>query len=182
MNTTTVLSCSWLLAASCAACCTLNSMLIASPIGAEHCLQDNSSYAYVSGELDGAMLNGVGIFIKPTAVVASPATTAAAAVGGVNYLLEVNNSTFLQALETYAAIDTHVPLFMQLATNISWGHQMPEAGEPLAINRQLALAGQGGVLTAIDFASRVNQVALTGQWSNITFDGLVLENLGIGDR
>jgi hypothetical protein len=129
------------------------------------------------------MLNGVGIFIKSTAAAAAaPATTAAAAAGGVNYLLGVTNSTFLEAVETYAALDTPVPFFMLLATNISWGQQLPESGETLAVNRHLYLAGQGGVLTAIDFASRVNQVALTGQWSNITFDELVLENQGIGNR
>jgi hypothetical protein len=143
-------------------------------------LQDNASYVFIRGELGGAMLNGVGIFIKPTA--AAPATTAAAAAGGINYLLGVTNSTFLEAVETYATLDTPVPFFMLLATNISWGHLMPESGPMLAINRQLFLVGQGGVLTAIDFASSVNQVVLTGPWSNLTFDGLVLENQGIGNR
>jgi hypothetical protein len=147
-------------------------------------LQDNSSFAYVSGELGGAQLTGVGIFVQPAAAtaVSAPAKTAAAAVGGMNYLLGITNSSFIAALETYAGIDTPVPFFMLLATNISWGQQLPESADMLEINRHLILAGQGGSLTGIDFANKVNQVALTGQWSNTTFDGLSLENQGLGNR
>jgi hypothetical protein len=147
-------------------------------------LQDNASFAFVSGELGGAQLNGVGIFVKPAAAAAAPvpAKTAAAAAGGVNYLLGITNSTFITALETYAGLDTPVPLFMLLATNISWGQLLSDSNGMLDINRHLYLAGQGGVLTGIDFGSKVNQVALTGQWSNITFQGLALENLGLGNR
>lgn len=103
-------------------------------------------------------------------------------MGGVNYLLGVTNSSFVAVLETYMSLDTPVPFYMLLATNISWGQLLPEGGEMMSINRPLFMAGQAGSLTGVDFGSRVNQVALTGQWSNVTFDELVLENMGLGNR
>jgi hypothetical protein len=50
------------------------------------------------------------------------------------------------------------------------------------VHRQLFVVGKLTDITSIDFGMEVNQLVLTGSWSNITFSKVVLENLGPGDK
>jgi hypothetical protein len=158
-------------------------------------LQDYVSYVYVNSySTAGFSCRGCGLFLQ---FEGSPGPSEAPddTLQGTNYLLGVTNVTFVPSLLKYAAINTVRPLFVLLSTNVSWGQhplmQQPQRQQQqggaaptaaLALGRPLVLAGQQGVKTSFDLGMAVNKVSLAGQHANITFDGVILENLAYGDR
>jgi hypothetical protein len=56
---------------------------------------------------------------------------------------------------------------------------VPREGVP--INRHLFWVGLASRNTSLDLHMSVNQLVLTGTWSNLTTDHLILENLAPGD-
>lgn len=154
------------------------------------CLQDYMSYVYVSSFSSGGFsCRGCGLFLQFQGS-NGPSEAADDTLQGTNYLLGVSNASFVPALLKYATIDTVRPLFVLLSSNISWGQhpsmQQQQGGSApaaaLAVGRPLVLAGQQGAATSLDLGMGVNKVSLAGQHANLTFDGLVIENLAYGDR
>uniref|UniRef100_A0A383WJF9 Protein kinase domain-containing protein n=1 Tax=Tetradesmus obliquus TaxID=3088 RepID=A0A383WJF9_TETOB len=151
---------------------------------------DYVSYVYVSSFSSGGFsCRGCGLFLQFQGS-NGPSEAADDTLQGTNYLLGVSNASFVPALLKYATIDTVRPLFVLLSSNISWGQhplmQQQQGGSSpaaaLAVGRPLVLAGQQGAATSLDLGMGVNKVSLAGQHANLTFDGLVIENLAYGDR
>eukprot|EP00878_Enallax_costatus_P021540 GHUV01022807.1.p1 GENE.GHUV01022807.1~~GHUV01022807.1.p1 ORF type:complete len:199 (-),score=39.82 GHUV01022807.1:293-889(-) len=99
-----------------------------------------------------------------------------------NCILGATNSTLVPALLTNAAKETPQPLLVYLTTNVSLGvfPKLPATG--VQINRPVIFVGLQSLVTSIDFQMAVNQLNETGsKYSNVTFVGVVLENLAPGD-
>jgi hypothetical protein len=103
----------------------------------------------------------------------------------VNYLLGVDNSTFIPSLMRYGSISSPRPFLVLLSSNITWGNHPILRKAPsgfMELNRHVVIVGQYGQLTALDLGMVANAVYLTGPYSNVTLHGVVLENQGLGDR
>lgn len=113
-----------------------------------------------------------------------PSTAANSSLLGTNYLLGVDNATFVPALFKYATISTIRPFFVLLASNVTWGQHplMSQPGSSISIARPVVIAGQQGVTTSLDLCMGVNKVLLTSQHANLSADGVIWENLAYGDR
>lgn len=162
------------------------------------CPQDYVSFVYVSSySAPGLTCNGCGVFLRFLRAGAAassssinsswdqPTLTPDEPRPAVNYLLAVDNSTFLPALQRYGSISSPRPLLLLLASNITWGgHPLLRAapGGHMQLNRPVILVAQYGMLTAMDLGMVANAVHITGAYSNVTFHGVSLENLGYGDR
>lgn len=95
-------------------------------------LQDFSSYAYVDRWTAPRLTaNGAGVFLRfsggapdaatPAALLDPPTTTPDELQRGVNYLLNVNNATFVPSLVRYGGIATPRQFLLLLTSNITWG-------------------------------------------------------------
>jgi hypothetical protein len=157
-------------------------------MSAHLCMQDYVSYVYINSYSSaGFSCRGCGLFLQFQGA-QGPSEAPDDTLQGTNYLLGVNNATFVPALLKYATIDTVRPLFVLLSSNISWGQhplmQQSAAANAaaLAVGRPLVLAGQQGKETYLDFGMAVNKVSLAGAHANVTLDGVIVENLAYGDR
>eukprot|EP00878_Enallax_costatus_P026520 GHUV01028464.1.p1 GENE.GHUV01028464.1~~GHUV01028464.1.p1 ORF type:complete len:333 (-),score=57.80 GHUV01028464.1:91-1089(-) len=142
---------------------------------------DNSTFIHVYDWSDGVTtLKSVGLLLQQTDDASgklgpSPALTE-------NVVLAATNGTLVPSLMAHASIVTKQPLLVYITTNVSLGlnPQLPASG--LAINRPVVFVGLQSLVTSIDFQMVVNQLNETGStYSNVTFVGLVLENLAPGD-
>jgi len=98
-----------------------------------------------------------------------------------SYALEASNATVVQLLQRYATIDTPQPFLMYLMDNTTlWPRGDWPAGG-LAIKRPVHIVGWSDKTTAISFGYGVGRASLTGRWSNLTLDSLVLEHLAFGE-
>jgi hypothetical protein len=98
----------------------------------------------------------------------------------VNYVLWADNSTIVRQLRHQGGISTPLPLLLYQTGNITLGAaQVPAGG--IAINRPLVWVGLTSANTSVDLHMSVNQLVLTGPWSNITLVSLVIENTAPGD-
>jgi hypothetical protein len=92
------------------------------------------------------------------------------------------NATLLSALIPHAAVATPLPLLVYLTSNVSIGAHPPLPANGVVVKRPVVFVGLQSVITSIDFQMVVNQLnASASQYSNTTFVGLALENLGPGD-
>lgn len=141
-------------------------------------LQDNSSFLYVHEWADGrTQLSGVGLLLQAQQRPASPAAPAVK-----NCITAATNNTLVPSLMVQAAIVTPQPLLVFITTNVTLGTRPPLPPEGLQFNRPVLLVGLQSAVTSVDFEMVVNQLNLTGsKYSNVTFVGLVLENIAPGD-
>jgi hypothetical protein len=143
-------------------------------------LQDNTNFIHIHHWSDGrTLLRSVGLLLGSPAYEAG----AAPALPSVkNCLIISTNTTLLPALIPNAAVATPLPLLIYLTSNVSIGQHPPLPVGGIVIKRPVVFVGMQSLLTSIDFEMVVNQLNLTGsQYSNITFVGVVLENLAPGD-
>ncbi|KAI8470186.1 MAG: hypothetical protein J3K34DRAFT_521543 [Monoraphidium minutum] len=97
-------------------------------------------------------------------------------------LLGVTNATLVPLLLAHARADTAAPLLVYLASNVSLGShpRLPARGVP--VRRPLVIVGLQSLVTSIDLEMQVNQLnEAAGRRANVTFAGVVLENLAPGD-
>lgn len=143
-------------------------------------MQDNSSFLHIHHWTDGkTTLDSVGLLLETAALqnslqLPSPHIS--------NCILGATNSTLVPALLTNAAVATPQPLLVYLTTNVSLGAfpKLPATG--VLVNRPVIFVGLQSLVTSIDFQMVVNQLNETGsKYSNVTFVGVVLENLAPGD-
>eukprot|EP00878_Enallax_costatus_P006889 GHUV01007217.1.p1 GENE.GHUV01007217.1~~GHUV01007217.1.p1 ORF type:complete len:391 (+),score=56.03 GHUV01007217.1:209-1381(+) len=141
---------------------------------------DNSTFLHIHHWTDGkTTLDSVGLLMETPAQqnsqqLPSPYIS--------NCILGATNSTLVPALLTNAAKETPQPLLVYLTTNVSLGvfPKLPATG--VQINRPVIFVGLQSLVTSIDFQMAVNQLNETGsKYSNVTFVGVVLENLAPGD-
>ncbi|WIA15144.1 hypothetical protein OEZ85_001831 [Tetradesmus obliquus] len=139
---------------------------------------DNSSFLYVHEWADGrTQLSGVGLLLQAQQRPASPAAPAVK-----NCITAATNNTLVPSLMVQAAIVTPQPLLVFITTNVTLGTRPPLPPEGLQFNRPVVLVGLQSAVTSVDFEMVVNQLNLTGsKYSNVTFVGLVLENIAPGD-
>jgi hypothetical protein len=141
----------------------------------------------------GLSCQGCGVFLRfadsssssNSSGLALPTTTPDEALPAVNYLLGVDNSSFVPSLLRYGSINSPRPFLVLLSSNITWGrhpliHDSPDSF--MELNRPVVILGQHGHLTALDLGMVPNVVHLTGTYSNTTLHGVALENLAFGDR
>ncbi len=118
---------------------------------------------------------------------------------GINYVLSATNSTLIPLLRAHAGRVTNEPLIVYITTNVTltWarlgsnssyaassatGSSQELAVGGIPVNRPLVLVGSALRNTSIDFGMDVNLLnLLASPYANVTFDSLVLENLGPGD-
>ncbi|KAF8057640.1 HT1 [Scenedesmus sp. PABB004] len=138
---------------------------------------DYSSFAYVAAlSSEGLACRGCGVFLEFGGAPPGPTASPNGGAPGVNYALGVTQAGFGDLLSRYATLESARPFLVLLGSNVTWG------GAPLALGRPLVLVGQAGRLTSVDLGMRANQVSLAAAHANLTMDGLVVENLGYGDR
>jgi hypothetical protein len=119
-------------------------------------------------------------------------------------VLSATNETLVPLLRRHAGVQTPVPLLVYVGGNITLtgGTKADEdsvsagggggggggAAEPppwmlaprdnITVARPVVLVGRATDPTSIDFRMRVNQLVAAGPYANLTFDSLLLENLG----
>jgi hypothetical protein len=142
-------------------------------------LQDNTTFVYVHEWSDGrTQLSAVGLLLQTQPRPASPL----APLVVKNSIIAATNSTLVPALMMHAAAVTPQPLLVFITTNVSLGALPPLPPGGLKFNRPVLLVGLQSLVTSVDFEMVVNQLNLTGsKYSNVTFVGLVLENIAPGD-
>jgi hypothetical protein len=96
----------------------------------------------------------------------------------VNYVLWADNTTFVPQLLGQGGTNTSVPLLIYQTANISLGG--PSRDMP--VFRPFYWVGLSSANTSVDLEMTTNQLLLTGRWSNLTSDHLVIENLATGDE
>eukprot|EP00882_Tetradesmus_deserticola_P014601 GHRQ01015531.1.p1 GENE.GHRQ01015531.1~~GHRQ01015531.1.p1 ORF type:complete len:606 (+),score=147.84 GHRQ01015531.1:170-1987(+) len=111
-------------------------------------------------------------------------TDTSAAVAGrppkYGYVLSASNATFVPLMQQLGGEDTAAQALMYVDGNVTLSKPpVPEAG--MLLQRPLAAVGLSSALTSLDLAMQVNTIIMSSRWSNITFDSLVLENMGPGD-
>jgi hypothetical protein len=123
---------------------------------------------------------GGGIMARGSAVINMPGPLGPW-LSAKNFALEVYNDTLIEVLVKFATVDTPDPFLMYVSANCTvW----PRADWPpggLRIMRPVYIVGWSDAATGLDFGNGVGAASLTGRWSNVTFDSVVLENLGYGD-
>lgn len=125
-------------------------------------------------------LRSVGLLLQTAAEAADPAQLTAPLVD--NCIVTATNSSLVSALVSQAAKVTAQPLLVYITTNVSIGVSPKPPSGGIAINRPVVLVGLQTLPTSVDFQMVVNQLNATGSnYSNVTFIGLVLENLAGGD-
>lgn len=161
--------------------------------------QDYVSFVYVARyTAPGLSCNGCGVFLRFVGSGSSansisgsssasnlPTSTPDEPQPGVNYLLGVDNSTFIPSLVKYGSISSPRPFLVMLSSNITWGRHpllKQQPGGYMELNRPVVILSQHGMLTAIDMGMVANSVHLTAAYSNLTLHGMHLENMGYGDR
>jgi hypothetical protein len=98
--------------------------------------------------------------------------------GPLNYVLWADNTTFVPQLLGLGGINTSVPLLVYQTSNITLGGPSRE----VAVFRPFYWVGLSSANTSVDLEMSTNQLLLTGRWSNLTSDHLVVENLATGDE
>jgi hypothetical protein len=98
-----------------------------------------------------------------------------------SFALEVSNATIVDVLKQHATVATPEPFLMYMVENVTFWPRADWPAKGLAIARPVYLVGWTYVATAVDFGNCAGCASLTGKWSNLTLDSLVLENLGYGD-
>jgi hypothetical protein len=146
-------------------------------------LQDNSTFLYVHEWSDSrTQLSGVGLLLQAQQQQQQQQPSLAATTVVKNCITAATNNTLVPALKAHAAILTPQPLLVFITTNVSLGMHPPLPSEGLHFNRPVVLVGLQSAVTSVDFEMVVNQLNLTGsKYSNVTFVGLVLENIAPGD-
>lgn len=118
---------------------------------------------------------------KSFGVINSPHPLGEPGMTSPSYALEVSNETFVEIMVRYATMDTPVPFLMYIEANITFWPRSDWPKEGFAIMRPVYMIGWSDELTGIDFGNCVGCASLTGKWSNLTLDSLVLENLAYGN-
>jgi hypothetical protein len=123
---------------------------------------------------------GGGVMARSNAVMNIPGPLGPG-LSTASFALEVYNNTLVEMLVRHATVDTPDPFLMYVSANCTvWPRaDWPKGG--LHIMRPLYIVGWSDTPTGLDFGNGVGLASLTGRWSNITFDSVVLENLGYGD-
>jgi hypothetical protein len=116
-------------------------------------------------------------------VVNTPSDAPVDALGtsGPNSALEVTNATVVEVLTRHATRDTPEPFLMYLQENITLWPRADWPAGGLKIMRPVFIIGWTYTAISLDLGNCAGCAALGGRWSNITFDSVVLENLGYGD-
>jgi hypothetical protein len=110
----------------------------------------------------------------------TPAPPASTVQQPLNYVWWADNSTIVQHLTQQGGMNTPLPLLLYQTGNVTLGAaQVPPGG--IAINRPVFWVGLSSANTSVDWHMSVNQLVLTGTWSNLTFVSLVIENTAPGD-
>ena len=137
-------------------------------------------------EMQENRFQGAGIFLRPAAATAGISSSSsaidptAATTTTDNYALGVDNNTFIPLLKRLAGDSTPQPLLLQLTSNISWGNHPDMPLEGLDVSRPVYIVGRHGVKAGVDLGMKADMVSLTGGWSNMTLDNVVVENMATG--
>jgi len=144
-------------------------------------LQDNTTYVHVTEWADArTKLQSVGILLQSSTGAPSPLQPPALSVR--NCLVAATNNTLVPDLLRAAAIVTPQPLLVYLTTNVSIGVAPALPATGIQIGRPVVFVGLWSAVTSINFQMVVNQLnASVSPYSNVTFVGVVLENLATGD-
>eukprot|EP00879_Flechtneria_rotunda_P017637 GHRR01018488.1.p1 GENE.GHRR01018488.1~~GHRR01018488.1.p1 ORF type:complete len:399 (+),score=90.31 GHRR01018488.1:379-1575(+) len=97
-----------------------------------------------------------------------------------SYVLAATNSTLVQQMQQVGAVSANVSAIIYLDTNVTL-LKPPFPPDGIYIGRPLVLAGLASANTSTNFAMAINQIMLTGKYSYLTLDSVVIENLGPGD-
>jgi hypothetical protein len=148
-------------------------------------MQDYASFLYVNEwRSDRFACKGCGMFLRFNNTEEPTAAPDNVGNPGANFVLGVDNTTFVGTLQRYASIDTSRPFLVLLSSNISWGNhpELSGSGTVMMLARPVVLVGQAGIKTSLDLGMKANKALLTARHSNVTFDNVILENLAYGDR
>jgi hypothetical protein len=149
--------------------------------------QDNATFIHIHAWSDGrTSLRSVGLLLQDrgagAAAAASSASQAVHLPRIANALPAMTNSSLVPALLAHAGIPTAAPLLVYLAANTSLGAAPPLPAGGVRVARPLLLVGLASLPTSLDLQMVVNQLNETGGGhANVTFAGLILENLAAGD-
>eukprot|EP00878_Enallax_costatus_P007810 GHUV01008175.1.p1 GENE.GHUV01008175.1~~GHUV01008175.1.p1 ORF type:complete len:342 (+),score=28.44 GHUV01008175.1:1290-2315(+) len=142
---------------------------------------DNKTFLHIHRWTDGhTTLASVGLLVQAPIQFPNPLELPSPLVK--NCRVAATNSTLVRSLVQFAAVFTPQPLLVYLTTNVSIGAfpELPATGVP--VNRPVVFVGLQSLVTSIDFQMVVNQLnATSSRYSNVTFVGVVLENLAPGD-
>jgi hypothetical protein len=110
---------------------------------------------------------------------------ASPAAGGIaartpSYALAVTNATIVSVLAAAAAVETPEPFLIRLSENATLWPRADWPAGGVAVLRPIVIVGQTLEVTSLDLGNCAGCASLLGRWSNVTFDSLVLENLGYG--
>lgn len=144
-------------------------------------LQDNSTFLHIHRWTDNrTWLQSVGLLLQAPATTPNPLKLPDPLVA--NCLVAVTNATLVPSLVLYSGVTTQQPLLVYVSSNVSLGANPPLPASGVPVRRPLILVGLQSLITSIDLEMVVNQLNETGShYSNVTFVGLVLENIAPGD-
>jgi hypothetical protein len=124
---------------------------------------------------------GGGIMARAFGVLNAAEPPAPPGISTSSYSLDVGNDTLVAVLLKFATIETPEPYLIYTNDNVTlWPRSDWPAGG-LQIRRPLVIVGWTDAPTALDLGNCAGCAALVGPWGNVTFDTMVLENLGYGD-
>lgn len=89
-----------------------------------------------------------------------------------------NNTSLIPTLLKDAAIETNKPLLIRILANVSLGVGL---SQPIQIRRPVVLLGLTSALVSVDLGMAVNTLNVTAPGAQLSWQGVVLENLAPGE-
>lgn len=134
---------------------------------------DNVSFLHVHGFNDSrTTLHSVGVLLQAPPSTPNPVNLPWPLVKDC---VMATNATLVPSLLTFAGATTSQPLLVYVDANVS-------LGASVVIRRPVVFIGLQSLLTSVDLQMVVNQLNETDSpYANVTFVGLILENLAPGD-
>jgi hypothetical protein len=94
---------------------------------------------------------------------------------------KVTNATLVTILSRHATVATPVPYLVYPADNMTWWPRPDWPAGGIVFRRPVVFVGWSDMATGVDLGNCAGCAAIEGPWGNVTFDSVVLENLGYGD-
>jgi hypothetical protein len=89
-----------------------------------------------------------------------------------------NDTSLIPTLLKDAAIKTNKPLLIRIIANVSLGAGL---NQPIQIRRPVMLLGMTSALVSVDLGMAVNTLNVTAPGAQLSWQGVVLENLAPGE-